>query len=156
MRRRARKQRRGELDARQEMELQIGPGGAESAFESPFVRRDAWFANRDALLRDCNEGSRPWGWWQFEALEPRRVVRTEILRDEKAGTPATIVRGDGFTRHTRRDGVVDVLEREDDYLQRLRLFTPRERTLRVWERRSRRDPEPSTNDARKHAPVGGS
>jgi hypothetical protein len=56
-------------------------------------QRDAWEQLRDVLIRECQAGvedpddpgsalprehgpgTRPWGWWEFEAREPRRQVR---------------------------------------------------------------------------------
>jgi len=66
--RRMAKTRKTELTYDQEDELLLGPGGRGiSDFESPFSRRAAWYENREELMADNPPGTRPWGWWQYEA-----------------------------------------------------------------------------------------
>jgi hypothetical protein len=66
--RRAGKERLGELTDAQSWELLLGPRRAGvSAFESEFLRRAAWLQHHDQLLADVNPTTRPWGWWTYEA-----------------------------------------------------------------------------------------
>lgn len=47
------------------------------AFPTPEDRRTAWEDLRDEIMGEWiqkHPGTRPWGWWQFEAPEPRRRV----------------------------------------------------------------------------------
>jgi len=61
---------RKELTHEQFFELWIGPGGpGVSAFESPFLRRAAWYENKAELMEGQGPGQRPWGFWEFEAQE---------------------------------------------------------------------------------------
>jgi hypothetical protein len=83
------KERLRDLSFDQLGELLWGPGAPDSIafnpatianrrsyFESPLVRRAAYFGHRDEVLADHNAGQRPWAWWQFEARErPRENVR---------------------------------------------------------------------------------
>jgi len=70
--RRMAKTRRTELTHDQFFELWLGPSGLTpdgreiSDFESPFLRRAAWYANREALMEDPTPGMRPWGFWEYE------------------------------------------------------------------------------------------
>lgn len=58
---------RRELTDPQFFELWIGPGGrGVSAFESPFLRRAAWYENKEELMEDNGPGQRPWGYWEYE------------------------------------------------------------------------------------------
>lgn len=139
MKRRTRKHRRNELSGDELMELMIGPAGAtSSAFESPFARRDAWLEHCDDLMGETNAGTRPWGWWEFEAPEPRRVCSTRVLSEPTTGQPATIVSGDGFVSRVRHDGVVEDRETREQYLLRLGLLSKSERALRAWARQEQR------------------
>lgn len=58
---------RRELTHDQFFELLIGPGGSASAFESPFLRRAAWYENKEELMEGDGPGQRPWGFWEYEA-----------------------------------------------------------------------------------------
>jgi hypothetical protein len=85
--RRTAKARRTELTYDQENELLYGPPGAAlSDFESPFLRRAAWYEHREDLMADPTPGMRPWGWWAYEgggqrpedeAAELRRMGKLE-------------------------------------------------------------------------------
>jgi len=58
------------LDLKQYLELLIGPKDEASAFDSDESRRDAWRDHAAELLSMVDPGSRPWGWWQYDAIEP--------------------------------------------------------------------------------------
>ncbi|MBZ5590592.1 MAG: hypothetical protein LAP39_00035 [Acidobacteriia bacterium] len=57
-------------DLEQFLELLLGPGDAGSTFTSDESRRAAWRLHSEKLLRLVEPGSRPWGWWQYDAPEP--------------------------------------------------------------------------------------
>ena len=86
--RRKAKVRTGEMSNDQFWELKLGLPGPDSeaftsphrlrrsAFESPFLRRAAWYQHRDELMEFHVAGQRPWAWWEFEASErPRKAIR---------------------------------------------------------------------------------
>jgi hypothetical protein len=71
------------------------PEGAFPGWLEPFVtpsdqQAALWRAHRDELLADWireHAGSRPWSWWRWEALEPRRVVaHAELLMPVRSGS----------------------------------------------------------------------
>jgi hypothetical protein len=41
-------------------------GCGQSAYESEVDREAAWWKHRSRLMRD-RQGTRPWGWWRYEA-----------------------------------------------------------------------------------------
>src|SRR5262245_14339766 len=53
-------------------------------------RRDLWDENKEEILEDwiaAHPGTRPWGWWRFDAPEPRRCVRgMELLHHVRPDT----------------------------------------------------------------------
>jgi len=57
---------RRELTEGQYFELLIGPGGPGSAFDSPFLRRAAWYEHKEELMEGDGPGQRPWGYWEYE------------------------------------------------------------------------------------------
>ena len=89
----------GILNLEQYLELLLGPRGG-SAFESNSARRNAWHEHQAELLPMVDPGSRPWGWWQYDAAEPvlpreselaylercRLLSESERLRLQYAGT----------------------------------------------------------------------
>lgn len=51
-------------------------GPVTLSFESMDAKREAWFAHRDRLMeRFAGTGTRPAGWWIFEAGEPYAPTR---------------------------------------------------------------------------------
>jgi len=66
--RRLAKTRRTELTEFQFWELLLGPGNDRgiSDFESPFLRRAAWYEHREELMEAPTPGMRPWGFWEYE------------------------------------------------------------------------------------------
>lgn len=54
-----------------QMSLRYGDLVDRPTFASEDERREAWFAHRDELMRDCGAGQRPAGWWDFESPIPR-------------------------------------------------------------------------------------
>lgn len=90
------RRRRDVLTFEQELELLIGPKAPDarafrpgaphwerSSFISPWERRQAWFRYRDQLLEDSPPGTRPWGWWQYEApgaKEPLEADAEALVR----------------------------------------------------------------------------
>jgi hypothetical protein len=75
-------------------------------------------------------GTRPWGWWKFDATEPRPVVRgTALVSDrrwwaerwrDQFGVPM-------FVQIRPRGAALPLVESEASYLQRLGLFAVGER-----------------------------
>jgi len=63
------REREGVLNLEQYLELLLGPHGP-SAFATNAERRMAWRGHRAELLPMVDPGSRPWGWWQYDAIEP--------------------------------------------------------------------------------------
>jgi hypothetical protein len=100
-------------------------------FDCPFKDADhirrAWIENRERLLAGCDPFKRPWGWWRYDAPEPRRA------------TPAVFAYGpQGWTYYPpETTGLYDpkqaeVEETERDYLIRHpELLTPAEKVLLV-------------------------
>jgi hypothetical protein len=74
----------GALNLEQYLELLIGPKG-NSAFDSNSARRTAWREHRTELLPLVDPGSRPWGWWQYEAPEPVLPRESELAYLERCG-----------------------------------------------------------------------
>jgi hypothetical protein len=98
---RRRRQQRRELTLDQEMELLCGPGATTpdgrvvSDFESPFVRRAAWYEHKADLMEDNPPGMRPWAFWEYEVGhqpadvgmegQARELRRLGLLSDEEKG-----------------------------------------------------------------------
>ena len=74
----------GVLNLEQYLELLLGPKG-RSAFASNAARRSAWREHREELLPLVDPGSRPWGWWQYEAPEPVPPRESELAYLERCG-----------------------------------------------------------------------
>jgi len=74
----------GALSLEQYLELLLGPRG-NSAFDSNAARRSAWHEHRAELLPMVDPGSRPWGWWQYEAPEPVLPREPELMYLERCG-----------------------------------------------------------------------
>ena len=72
----------GVLNLEQYLELLLGPKG-ESAFATDFARHVAWHQHRAELLPLVDPGSRPWGWWQYDAPEPVLPREPEIAYLER-------------------------------------------------------------------------
>jgi hypothetical protein len=68
----------------QYLELLLGPKGG-SAFDSDAARHTAWREHRAELLPLVDPGSRPWGWWQYEAPEPVLPRESECAYLERCG-----------------------------------------------------------------------
>jgi hypothetical protein len=66
------------LNLEQCLELLLGPKGDGSAFDSDQSRCWAWQEQGAALLPLVAPGSRPWGWWQYDAPEPPYPRESEI------------------------------------------------------------------------------
>jgi hypothetical protein len=94
--------RRRELDlADSELDLIVGPSPPRSKtdlfrFQGRVAELEAaWWRFRDELLADCHPGSRPWGWWIFEAREkppPGSVEQAVRLAQLGELQPAEIAR----------------------------------------------------------------
>jgi len=90
-RKRQRVKARWEVTSDQKLELVFGPPSftdseafspelperLRSCFESPFLRRAAWFRHRDELMADRGAGSRPGGFWWYEAPTRPREGESE-------------------------------------------------------------------------------
>lgn len=74
----------GTLNLEQYLELLLGPSSG-SAFDSDKARRNAWRKHRTELLALVAPGSRPWGWWQYEAPEPLLPRESERMYLERCG-----------------------------------------------------------------------
>ena len=72
----------GTLNLEQYLELLLGPKGT-SAFRSDFARRTAWKEHGVELLPMVDPGSRPWGWWQYDAAEPVLPRESELAYLER-------------------------------------------------------------------------
>ena len=66
------------LDLEQYLELLLGPTGLTSAFSSDADRCWAWQEHGPRLLSLVDPGSRPWGWWQYDAPEAPSPREPEI------------------------------------------------------------------------------
>jgi hypothetical protein len=66
------------LNLEQYLELLLGPKTAASAFDSDASRRRAWKDHCGELLPLVALGSRPWGWWQYEAPETSRARESTL------------------------------------------------------------------------------
>src|SRR5690348_17202947 len=66
------------LTAEQFLELLLGPRNGTSAFADDTLRRVAWRRHSTELLQLVDPGSRPWGWWQYDAPEPPLPREPEI------------------------------------------------------------------------------
>src|SRR5262249_50181068 len=65
-----RRSHRAKLNHSQQLELWLGPRSTGSAFGSDEERREAWFRNRDWVMKLWAKGGRrPMGWWLYEAPE---------------------------------------------------------------------------------------
>jgi len=106
-----------------------------------FINGDQWDAlwreHRADVLEDwiaSNPGTRPWAWWQYDATEPRLVIRgADLLVPRKAPTDWAWVWRENFgvpaMRQARPAGctLLPLVEAEASYLERLTLFVPDER-----------------------------
>jgi len=91
-RKRQRTKARWEITSDQMLELVFGgpnftdatafsptlPDGLRSHFESPFLRRAAWFKYGDEIMADHHAGHRPGAWWWYEARERPRGGESEV------------------------------------------------------------------------------
>jgi hypothetical protein len=79
------------LDLEQYLELLLGPKDDLSGFDSDESRCEAWRDHSAELLPMVGPGSRPWGWWQYDAAEPMLsresqldyLVRCGLLTDSE-------------------------------------------------------------------------
>jgi hypothetical protein len=62
-----------ELTEAQTWNLLLGAAPFPHAFKDERSRRAAWFLHRDTLLAECNAGSRPEGWWDYEQPNKRQA-----------------------------------------------------------------------------------
>lgn len=150
--------RRWRLKARHEplsqaarMYLELGPGGVQAAhkrtpldgyaeavfFEGKRTRAADWQEHGAALIAAWvpkHPGTRPWGWWAFDAMEHRRcVVGTELLMPTHAATDWQFVwraaHGVPAFQQRRPPGYVGfpAVESQARYLDRLGLLGVGER-----------------------------
>lgn len=100
----------------------------------------AWHVFRDELMGKVESGYRPFAWWLVEHGKERPIINAWL-------PPATIeaLRSDspGFRKfsflHTHMvggPGLLPLQEPEHDYLRRLKLLTPLEKTLFTSEKRT--------------------
>lgn len=117
----------------------FGGGWESHSAMSPAQRADraeamrtAWEELGEDLLADfieANPGARPWAWWMFDALEPRRLLagpgscywKTKTFDWRETFGAPTAYAGHDFTEPS-------VYETELEYLTRLNLLTDAERT----------------------------
>jgi len=68
--------KRGELTTDQFFSLLLGDVKHDPpTFESPFMRRAAWYEHRDEMMTDWDHaGVRPQAWWDYDAPEPLKVI----------------------------------------------------------------------------------
>ncbi|MHB8780327.1 MAG: hypothetical protein ACYC55_02930 [Candidatus Geothermincolia bacterium] len=85
----------------------------DSPFENPFMRRVAWFANRDEIMTSSNAAMRSAGWWDYEAPEPRRLLGQPAFPGKLLCTCGEF-----------HDGFICEFESDEDYLRRLGLLEP--------------------------------
>lgn len=81
-------------------------------------------------------GSRPWGWWRFEAPEPRRQIDPDA--------PGAIGPPIWFGMASAYSGGIPEYETSAAYLRRLNLLTPEERRLDAAGMLDRKRNRPST------------
>lgn len=103
-------------------------------------RRAAWFTHRGELLDACEPGTRPWGWWRYEASEMRRPIGKPMPKRihyfPGAGAPAVeVLIPQGCDREhwiestyfgtpqLQGGGVPFEYEHETEYLRRLGLLS---------------------------------
>jgi hypothetical protein len=79
--------------------------GRRGAFASEAEREAAWKANRERLMGAVNSGTRPCGWWDYEAAVPRDPHRSqdEQLYVLGALTAAERTTFEAWCRRTHRD-----------------------------------------------------
>lgn len=132
---RHRKRKRKENELSEDMRFDLESGFTlfgDPAFEDEDDRRKLWKTFRETIMGEWvreRPGSRPDGWWSFEASEPRRLLsgRLEPLNDRlHQGTPAQF-----YPEETPI-----VYESETAYLDRLDLLSEEEKSLLggSWER----------------------
>jgi|GEM_PF-4379362 len=90
--------------------------------------RESWPVLREAVLEEHRRRhglfTRPWGWWEFEAPEPQRLLRQE----EDVKTREWILLHEGpDSPKLKNISKVDIYETERNYLIRLGLLTEAER-----------------------------
>ena len=97
----------------------------DTPFQGPEAeyRREAWELCREALMTEATPGTRPAGWWDYEAPEPRR----------RLGGTGTPIPGRGLHRGKPGAYFDDYsnedpprFESEEAYLARHGLLTPEE------------------------------
>ena len=133
-RRRGIQRRSGDLSERRRFFLLLGHDFdffEGEPFESIEDALGTWRRHRRALLAEFimeHPGRRPWAWWTFAAVEPRRLIRgwCKPVSDELwFGIPRVF--------ETKAKGEADSTwprwELERDYLERLNLLTNEERGL---------------------------
>jgi len=113
----------------------LGPHGL-AGFESEADAREAWFAHRDELLAEWLEreprrsgadtrggpGTRPWGWWRFEANVPRHVTAGGAARQPELRALGWGTEEAWRAFYGRPWGSYLDVESERAYLSRHRLF----------------------------------
>jgi len=125
---------------------------------TPDQLREKWQEHRDVLLRafvEQHPGRRPWGWWRYDATEPRRVLSGAAAAEEngaaagasRRGARASASRDDEFWKwHHGVPWPLADAETQAHYLSRLGLLTPAE--IRALGRRPRaRDEDEEEEDA---------
>ena len=88
------------LDLERYLELLIGPKDEASAFDSDESRRDAWRDHAAELLSMVDPGSRPWAWWQYDAMAPMLPREPEIAYLARCGLLTS-----GERQHLERAGL---------------------------------------------------
>ena len=83
------------------LELLLGLAeGYEFTPEELEVLEAGWWAHRDQILEEHDRPDwRPWGWWEFEAKEPRPDYGQEAAR--LAHDTMALKRSSVFTRESR-------------------------------------------------------
>jgi hypothetical protein len=98
----------------------------ETGAESTLGRyREAWHRHGRMILREWIErypGTRPAGWWRFEAPEPRRAIIPGMEPLQGRGQIIALNRDSGEVEYAH--------ETECNYLRRLGLLTPGEDAAR--------------------------
>jgi hypothetical protein len=134
-RRRLVKGRLDRLTFEQETELLHGHTffGEGFAKDDEAGKRAAWNAHRDLLMAKWEEydrpGLRPWGWWQWDAPEPRDKKQHEALQLLRLGQIGTAELEELKANHW------PLYERQARSAASATYFTPKESEAAYWAKR---------------------
>jgi hypothetical protein len=148
-RRRRRQGRREALGPAWRWRLETGtwPDEVDLPGEDPHELAHVFFASAEAVeamwhdygpdvvaaWAAAHPGTRPWGWWRYEAEEPRRVIRgAELLKPRRKPEDWRFYWKDhrgvqAFRQWRPKAAELPLIESEAAYLRRLKLLLPGER-----------------------------